>query len=99
MELNTGTNICQYKDEKTKWFLATRGMKLSTLVAQRTLYIGERTIATNRKNAATQTINTAGRIGDGKNAAKHLAGDHLVEALADYAIYIGITAVIALNMY
>lgn len=75
MELNTGTNICEYKNEKTKWFLATRGVKLRTLAAQRTLYIGERTVATNRKVAAICALKTVGRVGDGNNAAKHLAGN------------------------
>jgi hypothetical protein len=94
MELNTGTNICEYKNEKTKWFLATRGMKLRTLAAQRTLYIGERTVATNRKVEAICTLKTAGRVGDGNNAAKHLAGNKLVEALADCAIYITVIRIL-----
>ena len=94
MELNTGTNICEYKNEKTKWFLATRGMKLRTLAAQRTLYIGERTVATNRKVAAICALKTAGRVGDGNNAAKHLAGNKLVEALADCAIYITVIRIL-----
>jgi len=94
MELNTGTNICEYKNEKTKWFLATRGMKLRTLAAHRTLYIGERALATNRKAAAICALKTVGRVGDGNNAAKHLAGNKLVEALAECAIYITVIRIL-----
>jgi hypothetical protein len=75
MELNAGTNICEYKNEKTQRVLATRDMKLRTLASQRTLYIGERAVATNRKAAESCALKTAGRVGDGNNAAKHLSGN------------------------
>jgi hypothetical protein len=58
------------------------------------LYIGERTVATNRKVEAICTLKTAGRVGDGNNAAKHLAGNKLVEALADCAIYITVIRIL-----
>ena len=73
-DLHTGTSISRYR--VTKWFLATRGMKLRTLEAQRRLYIGERAIATRRKEEAMRDVKDAGRVGDGaKRPKEQLAGD------------------------
>jgi hypothetical protein len=91
MELNTGTSLANHENQP--WFLATRGQKLRDIAAMRRSHLLANALVWGRKAVLVEALKAAGRI-RGLSDESYAAGKKLVEALADFAIYVSVVEIL-----